>query len=205
VPRRFAPALLTGLLSLGLPALAIVAFGVASRGPVHRPHTTLGRVAAPLPRWDAAAQASLALLRRVTVQEARRAIGALARCEGRAAGAAAAQRNRRYRHCALRGMARTGGFARANTQQLETLADTARPGRRCLTLLRELAGGTGALNAQVGTLMRSWTATPWRELLASSRSVRGMARFTLRLAGARRWRAACRATPAAPAAPRLVL
>jgi hypothetical protein len=205
VPRRFAPALLSGLLSLGLPALAVVAVGIASRGRVHRPHTTLGPVAAPLPRWDAASQASLELLRRVTAQEARRAMGALAHCEARASGAAIRQRNRRYRHCALRGMARMGGFARANSQQLETLLEAGRPRPRCLRLLRELAGGTSLLEQQVRTLMNSWTAIPWRELLASSRSLRGLARFTLRLAGARGWRAACRATPARAAGPPLVL
>lgn len=196
MPRRVAPALLAGLLSLGLPALALAALGLAGRQPVRRPRTMLGALAAPLPRWDAAAQASLELLRSSTAHEARRGIAALARCEGRSIGAKARERNARYRRCALRGMARMGASAFANSRMLGRLADTGAPHRRCRLLLRELAGGTGALGAQVRTLMRNWTATPWRELLASSRSLRGMARFTLRLAAARSWRSACRTHPA---------
>jgi hypothetical protein len=202
VPRRVAPAVVSGLLSLGLPALAIVALGLGGRAPVRPAHTALGPVATPPRHWDVAAQASLTLVRRVTAQEARRAIGALARCESRAAGASVAQRTRRYRHCVLRDMARMGGFARANTQQLEALLDTASPRPSCLRLLRELAGGTSLLNEQVRGVMNSWTATPWRELLGSSRSLRGLARFTLQVAARRGWRTACRATraPAVPAA-----
>jgi hypothetical protein len=191
--RRPALAVLAGVLSVGVPGVAVIVLAAGGREPIRRPRTLLHTATAPAPYWNAAAEASLALLRRVTAKEAQRAMAALARCEGRAAGAAEAQRNRRYRHCVLRDMARMGGFARANTHQLEALVDTGRPRPHCLMLLRELAGGTGTLAGQVHTLMFNWAATPWRELLASSRALRGMALFTLRVARRPGWRRACRA------------
>jgi hypothetical protein len=203
--RRPALAVLAGVLSVGLPVLAVVVLALGGRDPIRRPRTDVGAPAAAVRYWDAGAQASVALVRRVTAHEARRAMARLTRCEGRAAGAAAALRNRRYRHCALRDMARTGGFARANSHQLETLAETGRPRPHCLMLLRELAGGTGQLAGQVHTLMLNWAAASWRELLASSRAVRDMARSTLQLARRAEWRAACRARRRpAPAPSRLV-
>jgi hypothetical protein len=199
VARRPALAILAGLLSAGAPALAVLVLARSSRPSVSRPRTAIGPVAPPPGHWDAASRASLSLLRRVTADEARRAQVALARCEDRTRGAAPRERNARYRHCVLRGMARAGASAFANSRMLSNLADSSRPSGRCRRLVRELAGGTGALGAQVRTLMHNWAATPWRELLASSRAIRGMARFAGRMAVGARWRGACRVRAAAPA------
>jgi hypothetical protein len=198
VARRPALAVLAGVLSAGVPALAVLILALGSRPPVSRPRTVIGPVAPRPGRWDAPSRASLSLLRRVTADEARRAQASLARCEDRARSAAPSARNARYRHCALRGLARAGASAFANSRMLGNLADSTRPRGLCRTLVRELAGGTGALGAQVRMLMRNWAATPWRELLASSRAIRGMARSAGRMAVGARWRGACRVHAASP-------
>ena len=76
----------------------------------------------PPPRWDAPAIASLSMLRRVSRDEARRSDAALAACETSAGRAAASRRNARFRACATAPLARTDGFAGANSRMLTVLA-----------------------------------------------------------------------------------
>src|SRR4051812_5683123 len=96
----------------GLPAAALLRFSSppVERWPASPPEGAVAAVTPPA-RWDEPARASLALLRRVTATESRRASSALVACEARAAHGSAAHRNLRFRRCAVRPLARTDGFA----------------------------------------------------------------------------------------------
>src|SRR4051812_45366238 len=91
-------------------------------------------------RWDRPARESLALLRRVTVTEARRSVAVLAACEARTARANVGKRMRAFRHCATLPLARVDAFGTANSRPLSNLAGTAGPTEACRERVLSLSG-----------------------------------------------------------------
>ena len=151
----------------------------------------------PPARWDVPARESLAMLRRVTVTEARRSLADLAACESQTARVAAAARKKRFRACATRPLARVDGFGTANGRMLSNLASTAGPSQQCRGRLLSLSGLTSALGFSARATLRGWEATG-DELIASSRAIRAAAREAMKLARAPGWGATCRPLPPAP-------
>lgn len=146
----------------------------------------------PPPRWDKPAVASLSLLRRVSRDEARRSRAALAACETRARRAAASRRNARYRACATAPLARTDGFAGANSRILTALAGNSGATEACANRVLRLSGTTSSLSMLARELLRGGLDAPWAELVAMSRSVRELADEVWRLARAPGWKKTCR-------------
>ena len=146
-------------------------------------------------RWDEPARESLTMLRRVSVNEARRSSAALAACEAHAGRAAAKRRNARYRACATAPLARTDGFASANSRMLSVLAGNGGPTRACRGRVLTLSGTTGSLSFTARSTLRGLDA-PWGHLVVASREIRALADEVLRLARAPGWSATCRAAPA---------
>ena len=139
------------------------------------------------------------MLRRVTVNEARRSVAAWPRASAarrasrptartRASGAA---RRRRWRA--------SDGFGTANSRMLSSLAGTAGPSRECRGRVLSLSGMTGSL----GVLGAHDAAQLGRDRGTScsraSRAIRATAREALELARAPGWGSTCRALPPAPA------
>jgi hypothetical protein len=194
---------LLGLVLLAAPALlAFLLPGPehADRWPVSPPERPLVAAAAPA-RWDGPARESLALLRRVTATESRRASLELAACETRVARGSAEHRNLRFRRCALRSLARMDGFGSANSRMLASLASTAAPTRACRGRVLGLSGMTGSLSGAARTTLREGFDVSWTELLAMSRTVRAIARDARRLARAPGWNSTCKLRPPARPAP----
>jgi hypothetical protein len=191
---------LLGLVSLALPgllgALLLRTEPVAPAWP-ESPDGGAWTVAQPPPRWDVPARESLAMLRRITVTEARQSVADLAACEARAARAAVSSRTRAFRRCATAPLARVDGFGTANARMLANLAGTAGPSDECRGRVMSLSGMTSALGFSARTTLRGWDAT-WGELLAASKEIRATARAAARLARAPGWRATCRPLPPAP-------
>jgi len=193
-------ALLLGVLALALPA--------APLGVVLRPAPEAPRAWAKTPvdpprpapeppaHWDKPAGESLALLRRVTATEARRSAAALASCEAHAGALAASRRNRDYRRCATPALARTHAFANANSRMLSNLAGSTNPTRECRGRVLELSGVAGSLAFTSNSTLRGGLDAPWETLLDASRSIRGLAAETLRLAKQPGWATTCRPQPA---------
>jgi hypothetical protein len=146
--------------------------------------------------WDIPARESLALLRRVTANEARRSLAALAACEAHAGRRSAARRNRDYRRCATPPLARTHAFANANSRMLSNLADSTNPVRTCRGRVLRLSGVASTLAFTSSSTLRGGLDAPWDELLEASRSIRGLAAETLRLARQPGWATTCKAQPA---------
>jgi hypothetical protein len=146
--------------------------------------------------WDQPARESLALLRRTTAAEAKRSLAALASCEAHAGHIAAERRNRDYRRCATAPLARTHAFATANSRMLSNLAGSANPVRECRGRVLELSGVAGTLAFTTNSTLRGGLDAPWKELHAASRSIRGLARETLRLANQPGWASTCKPQPA---------
>ena len=158
-----------------------------------------GSLRQPQPaRWDETAAASVALLRRVMAQEARRTQSALIACEHRAAARASAARSRGYRLCTLPAIARTGASNNTNSRMLFGLASDSAPDAACDLLVRELAGSARMLGSAARETLLRWVGAPWRELLVSSLSLRGLARDALHVADAPGWHNACRPLPPLP-------
>jgi hypothetical protein len=155
----------------------------------------------PPPRWDEPAIASLKLLRRVSVDEARRSHAALAACETRAGRAAAARRNARFRACATAPLARTDGFAGANSRMLSVLAGSGGATEACANRLLMLSGTASSLSLSARATLRGGLDAPWAELVEMSRSIRRLAGEVQRLARARGWNVTCRVRPATDVAP----
>jgi hypothetical protein len=153
--------------------------------------------APPAPRWDKPALASLSLLRRVSRDEARRSHAALAACETTAGRAAASRRNARFRACATAPLARTDGFAGANSRMLTALAGSSGATAACQSRVMTLSGTTSSLSMLARATLRGGLDAPWAEVVEMSRSIRELAGEVLRLARAPGWRVACRARPAA--------
>src|SRR4051794_37116715 len=181
-------AALLGLAMVAVPG-AVGASALHSTEPVTWPRTPTGGPVVhtePPARWDVPARASLALLRRVTAAEARRSVAALVTCETRATRAASAKRIHAFRRCATMPLARTDAFASANSRMLSDLAGSAGPTEACRGRVLSLSGLTGTLGFSARTTLRGW-GVPWRELLASSRAVRAVAREASKLARAPGW------------------
>ena len=133
--------------------------------------------------------------------EAARSVAALAACEAHAGHVAAARRNRDYRRCATRAAGADDAFATANSRMLSNLAGAATRAA-CRGRVLELSGIAGTLGVHDAT--RRCAAGSTRrgtELLAASRSIRGLARETLRLARAAGLGPTCKPQPARPAPP----
>jgi hypothetical protein len=200
-------ALLLGMLALAVPAVPVSFFlreapAPPPAWPKSPPEPPLAAPEMPA-RWDHPARESLALLRRMTVREARRSVAALADCETRAGRITAARRNRHYRKCATAPLARTNAFATANSRMLTGLASSSGPTHDCRGRVLELSGTAGNLAFLANTTLRGGLDAPWEELLEASRGIRGLAAETLRLAGGSGWNETCRPRPKAkpPAAP----
>jgi hypothetical protein len=185
---------LPGLLAF-LPSSAQV-----DRWPVSPPEGPIAVPPAPA-RWDEPARASLRLLRHVTATESRRAAVELRDCETRAAHGSSAHRNLRFRRCAVRPLARMDGFATANTRMLASLASTAGPTRACRGRVLGLSGMTSSLGGAARSTLRGGFDVPWPELLATSRTIRAVAREARRLAREPGWDSTCKPRPPAHPAP----
>jgi hypothetical protein len=194
-------AVLLGLLLLAVPGLLGVALVRPSEpgAPawLESPDGGAWTVEEPPARWDAPARESLAMLRRVTVTEARRSLSQLAACESATGRVAEAERRRHFRKCATQPLARVDGFGTANGRMLSNLAGTAGPSEKCRGRLMSLSGTTAALGASARATLRGWEAT-WEELLVASRGIRAAAREAMRLARAPGWGSTCRPLPPAP-------
>jgi hypothetical protein len=195
-------ALLLGVLAMAVPAAPL---GFAVQAPPPAPRTWAKTAPAPPKpeppgRWDGPARDSLALLRRTTAAEARRSVAALAACEAHARHAA--HRNRDYRRCATAPLARTNAFATANGLMLSNLAGSTNPARECRGRVLALSGANSTLALTTNSTLRGGLDAPWDELLEVSRSIRGLAAETLRLAREPGWASTCKPRPAreAPAA-----
>jgi hypothetical protein len=186
-------AVLLGLLVFVVPGLLAVAALRPEREVrawVHSPRVEHPKVV-PEPRWDVPAAESLALLREVTVSEARLAGPALSACEAQAG--RAAEPNVTFRRCALTPLARVEGFARANSRMLSNLASSAQDG--CRERMMNLGGLTSTLGHTAGQTLRGALSLTWDEVLAGSRTIRAFARDASRLARERGWESSCRALP----------
>jgi hypothetical protein len=199
--------LLLGVLALAVPAVAL---GFLLRRPPEPPRAWAKSppekplaAAKPPAHWDQPARESLALLRRTTAAEAKRSVAALASCESHAGHSSAKRRNHEYRRCATPPLARVHAFASANSHMLSNLANAAQPVRECRGRLLALSGMASTLAFTTNSTLRGGLDAPWGELLAASRSIRGLAAETLRLARQRGWNSTCKPQPGArpPAAP----
>jgi hypothetical protein len=150
----------------------------------------------PPARWDAPARESLAMLRRLVRTEARRSQSALAACEARMRHVGRAHRNVQFRRCATEPLARTDGFARANSRMLSQLAGTAGPTRACRGRVLTLSGVTNSLAFSARHTLFTLDA-PWAEVIANSRLIRSEAREALALARGRSWSDTCKPRPPA--------
>jgi len=195
-------ALLLGMLVLAAPA--VLAGSVALRqGPAAQrvwlrspPEPPVAAVE-PQANWDQPARESLALLRRTTVSEAKRSLGALASCESHAGHRTPERRNLDYRRCATAPLARTHAFASANSHMLSNLADATHPVRECRGRVLALSGMANMLAFTTNSALRNALSAPWEEVLEASRSIRGIAAETLRMAREPGWGSTCKAQPRA--------
>jgi len=195
-------AALLGMVMMAAPAVpAVLLLRAEPPAPERAPKTPADTTVLVAPaRWDEPARESLSMLRRVSVLEARRSSAALAACETRAGRAAASRRNARYRACATAPLARTDGFAAANSRMLSVLAGNGGPTRACRGRVLTLSGTTGSLSFTARSTLRGLDA-PWGHLVAASREIRALADEVLRLARAPGWSATCRPRPPAPPPP----
>lgn len=193
-------ALLAGLIAITLsglvPALAALPVEPAKRSWAGSPrHPPFPHPVAPA-RWDRSSTESLALLRRVTVREARHAQLALADCERHAG-----RDVRRYRRCALTELDRTHAYASTNSRMLSKLVAGEIATTACRERVLALSGSTGML-AQIARATRlAGLDAAWIEVHAASRSIRGLARDALQQARGAEWARTCRPRPPAPALP----
>jgi hypothetical protein len=192
-------ALLVGLLAVAAPAAPL---GLLVDGPSQHPRAWSSTPSVPKPpapetpaHWDVPARESLALLRRTTAAEARRSVAALASCESHARHSTAKHRIGDYRRCATAPLARTNAFAVANSRMLSNLAGSANPVRECRGRVLALSGATGTLAFTTNSTLRGGFDAPWDELLDASRSIRGLAAETLRLAKQPGWASTCKPQP----------
>lgn len=153
----------------------------------------------PVPGWNDADRESLAALRQVTIDQARQVVRELKACETRAARRRHVKRAVHYNRCARPALARADGIGTANGRMLAGLVNTTAPTDACRSRIEHLSGAAGNLGGTANGLLRGGFTVPWRELLAASRSVRGLAGEAHRLAREPGWSKVCRARPPAPA------
>jgi hypothetical protein len=187
---------LAGLIAIAvlgtLPAL-LLHRGTAPRGWSRSPREAPLQPASAPARWDSSASASLTLLRHVTAHEARQAVSALSSCEHSAAG-----RVERYRSCALAPLNRAQAFASSNSRMLAALVNNSPPTKACRGRVLALSGSAGLLAQSSQATRLSGLLGPWEEVLAASRSIRGLAREAIQQARGSDWATTCRPRPAAP-------
>lgn len=152
-------------------------------------------------RWSRASLDSLALLRRITVREARHAQLALADCETRAGVRHGAHRLASYRRCAVGALQRAQAYASANSRMLQMLVSDATPTRACRNRVLALSGSASLLAWNARATVGGSFGVPWAQVLAASRSVRGLARDALRQASDDGWSSTCRPRPRVPEPP----
>ena len=161
----------------------------------------------PLPRpvvhdrWSRSSLESLALLRRITAREARHAQVALAACETRAGARHGDHRLTSYRRCAIGALQRAQAYASANSRMLQMLVAEATPTRACRNRVLALSGSAGLLAQTARTIAGGSFGVPWAQVLAASRSVRGLARDAQRQARGGGWSSTCRPRPPVPGPP----
>jgi len=188
--------LLAGLIAIAV--LGVVPALLLHRGTETRAWSRSPREApleqAPVPgRWDSSASASLTLLRHVTAHEARQAVSSLSGCEHTAGG-----RVERYRSCAIAPLNRAQAFAASNSRMLAALVNNSPPTKACRGRVLALSGSAGLL-AQISQATRqSGMIGPWEDVLAASRSIRGLAREAIQQARGSDWATTCRPRPVAP-------
>jgi hypothetical protein len=196
---------LLGSLAILVPALLAGTLAGGSRDPARSWARSPAEPPYPRPvvhaRWSRGSQESLALLRRVTVREAHHAQLALAGCEGRARARSGKHRVGSYRRCAANALGRTQAYASANSRMLSSLVSEAVPTPTCRGRVLALSGSADLLAQIARSTLRSGFDGPWAEVLATSRSIRALARDALQQATRAGWRADCRARPPAPAPP----
>ncbi len=176
-----------GVVAIAGPALVLVLALSSGPAPVAWPHSPPESPLTPpkvLPRWDRASQASLTLLRRVTAEEARRSERTLTACETSAVHTAPSRRPARYRKCALGSISRTGSFASTNSHMFSSLLDSAQATRACHDGVLALSGTTSTLALTARSAARGSFSAGWGDMLAASRSIRGLAHASLKLARA---------------------
>jgi hypothetical protein len=191
-------AVLLGMVMIAIPGLP-VAMLVEAPAPVPKawPESPEDELPSPPPRWDAPEIASLEMLRRVSANESRRSDAALAACEERAGRATGTRRNARFRACATAPLARTDGFAGANSRMLSALAGNSGPTETCLGRVLALSGTAGSLSMSARMTLRGGLDLPWDELVEMSRGIRALAGEVRRLARAPHWSVSCRVRPPA--------
>jgi hypothetical protein len=200
-------AMLLGVLALAVPAVPLGFVlrerPASPRAWVKSPPEPPAVVPEPPAHWDRPARESLAALRRVTANEAKRSVAALAVCESHAGQISLKHRNREYRKCATAPLARTHAFASANSHMLSNLAGSSHPAHDCRGRVLALSGMNNTLAFTTNSTLRGGFDAPWEELLAASRSIRGLAAETLRMAREPGWTSTCKPRPGAlpPAAP----
>ena len=151
--------------------------------------------------WNRGSLESLALLRRITAREARHADAALARCETRAGVRHGGRRLTAYRRCAIGELQRARAYAATNSRMLQQLVNSATPTRACRSRVLALSGSASLLAELARATVGGSFGVPWAQVLAASRSVRGLAREALRQARDEGWSTTCRPRPAAPQPP----
>jgi hypothetical protein len=191
-------ALLLGVLALAVPAMLLGLALDSDPAPhawVKSPHEPPVAAPTPAPHWDQPARESLALLRRTTVTEAKRSLASLVLCESHAGHISGGHRNREYRRCATAPLARTHAFASANSHLLSNLAGATNPARKCRGRVLALSGMASTLAFTTNSTLRGGLDAPWAEVLNASRSIRGLAAETLRMAREPGWASTCRPRP----------
>ena len=188
---------LVGMVLIAAPALPFaMLFEAPAPTPRVWPQSPPDTPPLPPPRWDEPTIASLSMLRRVSRDEARRAHAALAACETSAGRADASRRNARFRACATAALARTDGFAGANSRVLTALAGNSGATEACQTRVLMLSGTASSLSLSARATLRGGLDAPWTELVEMSRSIRQLAREVFKLARAPGWADTCRVRPA---------
>ncbi|MDA0173331.1 hypothetical protein OJ998_29780 [Solirubrobacter taibaiensis] len=147
----------------------------------------------PVAYWDTPASESLATLREITVSEAKLAGPALAECEKRSGKLADKERNKAFRACALRSLARVEGFGTMNARLLMSLAGTAQDD--CRERMMHLGGLTSTIGQTARSTLQGAMELEWADVLAGSKAIRSFARDASRLARERGWKSSCRALP----------
>ena len=179
-----------------VPAVVLLHHSKApARAWVRSPAAAPVEAATPGARWDRGSSASLSMLRRVTARESTLTDATLAGCEKHAGHEVA-----RYRACATPPLNRAQAFASVNSRMLEHLIDDKAPTAACRDRVLSLSGTTTLLAQITRETRMSGLNTTWDDVLAASRSIRGVARSTGKQARKSGWTTTCKPRRPAPAA-----
>jgi hypothetical protein len=181
--------------ALVVPAFALLHDSKApARAWVRSPVAAPVAAATPPARWDRGSSASLSMLRRVTARESKLTDATLAGCEKHAGGEVA-----RYRACATPPLNRAQAFASVNSRMMEQLVDDKTPTAACRDRVLSLSGTTTLLAQITRETRMAGLNSGWGDVLAASRSIRGVARSTGKQARKGGWTTTCKPRRAAPA------